>query len=235
MIFSLKRVNAIFIKDWIDLLKNSYMLLTIAMPLVLAAYFGRVGSNDGISQMFIINLTFTLVGTFVQASIVAEEKEKNTLRGLLLSPASTLEILVGKSTLSAAATMVVVAGVMFLSDFQMVSLPLFILMLIVGLIIYISVGTMIGLLSRTVMETGVVGMPILVILGMGSIFTSVTDNELIIKLVSYLPSEQFNYMWTQFNDTGSYSDIFGNLFILLIWVVVAIAVTLITYKKRRFD
>lgn len=32
--------------------------------------------------------------------LIAKEKEKNTLRGLMLSPASTLEILGGKSLLS---------------------------------------------------------------------------------------------------------------------------------------
>ena len=49
-----------------------------------------------------------VVGSFVQCSLIAEEKEKNTLRGLMLSPASTLEILGGKSLLSLIATMTIV-------------------------------------------------------------------------------------------------------------------------------
>ena len=39
--FSIKRVNAIFVKDWKDLQRNSYVLLTLALPLFFAAWLGR--------------------------------------------------------------------------------------------------------------------------------------------------------------------------------------------------
>ena len=46
MTFSLKRVQAIFLKDWKDLLKNSYILFTMAIPLAFAAWLGRYRVNN---------------------------------------------------------------------------------------------------------------------------------------------------------------------------------------------
>lgn len=45
----------------------------------------------------IINMALILVATYVQSALVAEEKEKNTLRGLMLSPASIFEIFAAKA------------------------------------------------------------------------------------------------------------------------------------------
>ena len=47
MTFSFKRVNAIFIKDWKDLQRNSYIIFTLAIPLVFAALLGRMGEENG--------------------------------------------------------------------------------------------------------------------------------------------------------------------------------------------
>lgn len=58
-----------------------------------------------------INITFSMVATYVQCCLIAEEKEKNTLRSLMLSPASTSEILIGKSTLTFISTMLIVGDV----------------------------------------------------------------------------------------------------------------------------
>lgn len=52
------------------------------------------------THYLIINLTFVAVAFFIQSAIIAEEKEKHTLRGLMLSPATLPEILTGKSLVS---------------------------------------------------------------------------------------------------------------------------------------
>ncbi|MED4461312.1 ABC transporter permease [Metabacillus fastidiosus] len=232
MQFSIKRVNAILMKDWKDLLKNSYIIFTLALPLIFAAWIGRIGEGNSALSGMIINLTLVIVGAFIQAAIVAEEKEKNTLRGLMLSPATTAEILIGKSALSALMTIIIIIGSIFLAEFKIPSLPLFALTILIGLIIYIAIGTILGLLSRTVMETTIIGMPIMFILGMGSMFKTMIENEFILKIMSYLPNEQLDAIWTGLNNGEA---VFTNFLILLIWIVVILALTFIIYGKRRFD
>lgn len=45
-------------------------------------------------------MAYTMVGLFVQAIITAEEKEKQTLRVLMLSPATGAEVLIGKGVMT---------------------------------------------------------------------------------------------------------------------------------------
>ena len=87
------------------------------MPLILAFIYGKMGDIRLKLHYMVINLTLVTVGTFVQCSLIAEEKEKNTLRGLMLSPASTLEILGGKSLLSFISMIIVIIGA-YLTGYQ---------------------------------------------------------------------------------------------------------------------
>ena len=234
MTFSLKRVNAILLKDWKDLLKNSYIIFTLAFPLIFAVILGKVES-EGPQTTFLINFALVISGCFVQAAMIAEEKEKNTLRGLLLSPASTLEVLVGKSALSAIVTIIVIIGSILLSGFEPPSIFLFSFNVFLCLIIYITLGTLLGLFSRNVMETTIIGMPVLMIFGVGSLLQNVVDSKILLKIISFLPNEQSDIILSELNKNGGFNDVMNNLLILVVWVVIMLAVTFYTYGKRRFD
>ncbi|MEK4031394.1 ABC transporter permease [Pseudobacillus sp. FSL P4-0506] len=235
MTFSFKRVNAIFIKDWKDLQRNSYIIFTLAIPLVFAAMLSRMGEESAALNTYPINLALVIAGAFIQAAMVAEEKEKNTLRGLLLSPASTAEIFVGKSALSAVMTILVIIGSIFLSDYKVPSPLLFSISIVLGLFFYIATGTILGLLSRTVMETSIIGMPVLVVFGMSSMMKSMVDNKVLIKIVDYLPNEQLNAIWFGLSSGKGLSGIIEHILVLLVWVVVSIVITVVIYRKRRID
>lgn len=235
MTFSMKRVQAIFLKDWKELLKNSYILFTMAMPLALAAWMGRIGMDNTQFATMPISLSLVIAGCFVQAAMVAEEKEKNTLRGLLLSPANTIEILIGKSALTSTVTIAVIIGSIFLSEFKVPSIPAFILLVIFNLIIFILMGTILGLVSRTVMETSIIGMPIMIIFGMGTMVNSIVDSKIIQSILNYLPNEQFNMALLEIGKGGGILSISENLLILAAWCAATLFITIITYKKRRFD
>ena len=235
MTFSFKRVNAIFIKDWKDLQRNSYVIFTLAIPLVFAAWLGRMGEESAVFSTYPINLALIIAGAFIQAAMVAEEKEKNTLRGLLLSPANTLEIFVGKSALSALMAIVVIIGSILLSDYKVPSPLLFSLSVLLGLAFYLATGTILGLLSRTVMETSIIGMPVLIVFGMGSMVKSMVENETLLKILDYLPSEQLNAIWFGLSSGEGFNGMIENLLVLLVWVTVSIMITIVIYRKRRMD
>lgn len=110
MTFSLKRALAIFQKDYKDLSRNLFVSSTLVMPLFFAVFYSRIGDAGVDITYFVINITFSLVAIFVQCALIAEEKEKNTLRGLMLSPASTLDILLGKSALTFVTTMILIVA-----------------------------------------------------------------------------------------------------------------------------
>src|SRR5690625_2236267 len=97
---SINRIQAIFVKDFKELMKNMFISSSMLMPIVLAFMYNRLAEHTLEFVVLVINLAFVVVAFLIQASIIAEEKEKNTLRGLMLSPASIFEIVTGKSLLS---------------------------------------------------------------------------------------------------------------------------------------
>jgi len=235
MTFSMKRVRAIIAKDWKDLTKNYYILVSILLPLGFAVMISRLDTDDASMLSMPINIALVMTGAFVQASMMAEEKEKSTLRVLLLSPATTLEIMMGKSVLSAVITSIVVAGSIIISGIEVPSLFFLSIMIILSLIIFISLGTIIGLISRTVMETSIVGLPILVIFIYGSVLGSMFDSSVVTNLITYLPTENFSAALMSLQGNGGLSEIKWNLLNMLIWAIFSAMLAVFIYGKRRFD
>jgi ABC-2 type transport system permease protein len=94
---------------------------------------------------------------------------------------------------------------------------------------------MLGLVSKTVMETSIIGMPVLIIFGMASTIKTMIENETILNIIEYLPSEQFSAALIEISKGAELGDITKNIAVLGVWAIVAVVATIITYKKRRFD
>ncbi|KMK78059.1 ABC transporter permease [Alkalihalobacillus pseudalcaliphilus] len=230
---SLKRIQTVLIKDYKDLMKNAYILSTVVLPILFAYMFGR-GEEVPLAMTVIpIILAMVVVGSFVQAGMIAEEKEKNTLRGLLLSPLNTFEIFIGKSLLSFLLTVLMIVIVTLISQFEVpANVLLFSLAVLVSTIFFIALGTILGLISRTVIETSVVGLPIMLIFGMGSLFRELFSSEVILTILNYLPDGQFLSLVVSLDNGG---PVLEHFLVLGIWAFVAIIVCVIIFKRRRFD
>ena len=190
MNFSMRRVNAIFQKDFKDISRNSAVSVTALMPLILAFIYGKMGDITIDAHYMIINFTLVIVGSFVQCSLIAEEKEKNTLRGLMLSPASTLEILGGKSLLSFIATMIIVVFGAYLTGYQPENVFVIAIAILFTSFFFIGLGTLLGLLAKSVMEASVIVLPFMFIFGFGSMFSMFADKYPILKVMDYTPNTQ---------------------------------------------
>lgn len=235
MTFSWKRVNAIFQKDFKDFSRNMAVSIVIFLPLILAAVYGRMGVDSIQVHFMIINMTFAMVGTYVQCCLIAEEKEKNTLRGLMLSPAGTLEILGGKSLLSFVLTIVIVFFCAFLSEYQPANMAIVAMAIIISAIFFIGLGTLLGLIAKSVMESSVIVLPVIVIFTMGSYVTVWADKYPILQIVEYLPNIQLVDLATKVETGAGFGDVFLNLIIIAIWTVVVYLLTAVMYKKRMVD
>ncbi|KYG29428.1 ABC transporter permease [Alkalihalobacillus trypoxylicola] len=230
---SLKRIQTIFVKDYKDLMKNSYMLTTVIIPIFFAYMFSRGEIEDAALLALPITLSLVVVGSLIQAGMIAEEKEKNTLRGLLLSPLNTSEIFIGKSLVSVIVSILVVMICIFVSGFK---IPeqwwFFVLGTGINLIFFISIGTILGLLSRTVMETSVLGSPVMLLLGTSSFFTQLFPIGNLNRILDFLPEPRFALLITALNEGTS---VIEHLLILGLWAFVSIILCVIIFKRRRFD
>ena len=234
MNFSMRRVNAIFQKDLKDISRNSAVSVSALMPLGFAFLLGNMGTTTIEVHYMVINLTMVIVAAFVQCCLIAEEKEKNTLRGLMLSPASTLEILGGKSLLSFLATMIVVAMGAYITGYRPENL-LIIAAIMLSSFFFIGLGTLLGLLAKSVMEASVIVIPFMFIFGFGSMFTMFADKYPILKVLDYTPNIQLIDIAIKVESGAGLSGVWSNFGIIAIWIIAVYALTVIVFRKIRMD
>ncbi|MBW8349790.1 ABC transporter permease [Bacillus sp. IITD106] len=235
MTFSLKRINAIFQKDFKDFSRNMAVSVVIIIPPILAAIYGRMGVDSIESHYMIINIAFSMVAAFVQCCLIAEEKEKNTLRGLMLSPASTGEILAGKSLLSFILTIGVILFSIVLAEYHPQNIGVVSIAIILSTFFYIGLGTLLGLFSKSVMEASVIVLPVIIVFSLGSFITALANQYPILKVANYLPNIQLIELAKEVEAGASLVDVITNLGVIMGWVVVIVILTIITYRKRMVD
>src|SRR5699024_6536358 len=163
MTFSMKRMLAIFQKD---LSKNMFVGTTFILPFMMAILYRNIEWMEG--YYLVINLAFVSIAFFVQCALIAEEKKMNTLRGLMLSPATIPEILGGKSLVSFLLTILTIIICVKFIGYQPEHLGLISIALLLSLIFYLALGTMLGLLTKTVIEASIIMMPVVFVFGFSS-------------------------------------------------------------------
>ncbi|WP_020617328.1 ABC transporter permease [Paenibacillus daejeonensis] len=237
MNFSMRRFRAMVTKEWKDATRNPQILLNAGMPILLAVLFGQRGFEPGdlayLSMPVLIAISVT--GAFVQANMIAEEKEKHTLRALMLSPASKLEVLAGKSATTSLFALIVCAICVLVSGIPPVHLGYVLLLSFLLLLIFMALGTIIGLIARTASESSIVGLPILLVFVFGPIFVPDFDLPALMEFVHWLPSYQFVLAFTELLQDGGLRQIAGYLFYLLAWAAGTGVLSLLIYSRKRFD
>ena len=235
MMFSMKRMNAIFQKDLKDLSKNMYVGTSLLMPFLLAFFYRKMDIISIETHYLIINLSFVAIASFIQSAMIAEEKEKNTLRGLMLSPATLPEILAGKSLVSFLFTFITIFLCVKILGYEPTSPLLVIIAIFISTLFYLSLGTLMGLLSRTVIEASVIMLPLMFIFGFGSFITVIIDKYPMLTFITYLPNMQLIELANKVESGSGITNIWTHLAIIFTWFIVTAIITVIVFKKREMD
>jgi len=223
---SLQRVQAIFLKDYREFSRNYAISIMVFVPIILAAFYNRMGIDPNLGRMMLTGLTLGLVTTFIQACLIAEEKEHHTLRNLLLSPASLLDILVGKSLLVLLITFISL-GISFF--FLSIGLNFWdILAILLCTLFYSALGTIAGLYANSTMEATITIIPVLIIFPFSPFLHLLENTFVIFKFAKWMPSSllaeimEGNSSWTNFG-------------IIIGWVVIAWLIAIYFCKRRMID
>lgn len=235
MNLSMKRVQAIFMKDYKEFSRNYAVSIVMLLTPVLAAFYGRIGIDSLDTYYLLFNMTFAMVSTYVQTCLIAEEKEKDTLRGLLLSPASTTDILVGKSALTFTVTAITLALVIFFSDYSPANMPAILLAFAISAIFYIGLGTLIGLFTKSVMEASVYSLPVMALFSGGTFITLLFDKYPLLKVLEYLPNIQLINLARKLEEGLPLTNLLQEYLIIAVWAIVIFLLTAFIYKRQMQD
>ncbi|ULG74512.1 ABC transporter permease [Macrococcus brunensis] len=231
---NMNRIMAIAEKDFKEFMRNAMLLTMPLIPILLAAFYTRLPFDEmpGGKMMIavlVVGMALGMVITSSMMTMLAEENEKHTLRGLINSPASMLDILLGKSLVVTIMTFIsilialIILQINIFTNFYMVigffELYLFFLLLGIG----------VGLMVKSVSETSLYLFPILVIFVMSPLVSSMgfDQKNIFIKIVDYLPVKQYmnlaeNSEWMP-------------ILILFIWVLVAFLFVSFLFRKASLD
>ena len=234
MNISINRIRAIFIKDYKEFSRNYAISAMVLLPLFLAFMYNRMGAHTLDMYMMPINMTFAMVTTFIQCCLIAEEKENNTLRSLMMSPATIADILIGKSALVFSITAVIVALTMYMVGFSPSNLLLFTVSLAISTIFYLALGIICGLFTKTVMEASVAVIPVMGIFSFGPMGLMIADTYPILGVLKGLPSAQLIIL-EEHSRIGATSDMWMSLLIITAWTIVALAIAIVLFNKRTKD
>ncbi len=160
-----KRIYALSLKEMQDLRHNGSILSMLVVPLLMTFLWSSLLNMDA-EPSFIIGTLFAVVmiGVYSPAMLLAEEKEKHTLRVLMLSPATPGEVLISKGLVTFLSILLVTLLLIPISGATVQNYAILSVILVLGSAFVILLGFTIGLLAPNQMATGYIGMPIYLLL-----------------------------------------------------------------------
>ncbi|WP_338543112.1 ABC transporter permease [Paenibacillus tundrae] len=234
MSISLKRIRAIFIKDYKEFSRNYGISVILIIPIVFAFLFRGADSSSG-AIAFLLNCSFVILTCLAQACLIAEEKERNTLRSLMMTPATTTDVLIGKSALVFVMSGVVLAIVTYILGYEPASMWAYVAALFISTILYTAIGTICGLFSKTLLEASLTILPVATIFAGAPWGAQLVNDYPIFKLLEYMPSSQFVHLLSVSPAGYTMGELLKPLLIILVWTIVLTIVSVILYQRRLKD
>lgn len=229
---NIQRIMAIFEKDLKDFMKNTMLVFMPFIPLILAIMYSNMSGDEEMPLLIsylVVGTTFASVTAALMMMMMAEENEKKTLRGLIMSPASFLDIIIGKSLVTALLTwltLIVSLLILGIDPFLSVRIMLGLFLLF---LFFLFLGIGVGFFVKSVGATTPYFMPIMFIFGFTPMieFFGLSETSVVLKVADKLPISQLMVM----HDNASWLP----LGIVFLWVLGAVLFAYVCFIRTRRD
>lgn len=241
---TLRKVSALLGKDFLDVTKNPTILLCVVMPIGLLLLYTRMmggaGSDPEVENALVpfylsCSLCFgaALSGAMTIIYAMAEEREKHTLRTLMLANVSAGHVLVSRVTLSLVIVALVDTVCYFLVQGEKGPLGAYLAIGVLGSLPLIVLALLVGLASRDQMTAGILGMPIL-IAAIAPVFG--LYGEGVANVVKWFPTGGMDTL-VQLSASGQLftSEALQPLLITLAWLTMAVVLFALLFHRLARD
>lgn len=230
----MKHIDAVFLKQIKETFKNKSILIQFVMFPVMVIIMDNAIKLDTMPENFFVKLFAVMfVGMApltCMSSIISEEKEKNTLRALMMSNVRPFEYLIGVGLYvwlmcMAGAVVFAVCGGYSGMDFCV-----FMLIMAIGILLSELTGAVIGVFSKNQMSATSVTVPVMMVfsfLPMLSMF-----NESIEKIARITYSQQMSIL---INGLGTSEINIESVVIIAVNFLVAILLFAVAFKKKGLE
>lgn len=226
----MRHIQAILWKQIKDTFKNKEVLIQFLMFPVLTFFMENFIEIENMPEHFFTNMFAVMYVGMAPltsiAAIIAEEKEKNTLRVLRLSNVKAGEYLIGNAIYIWVACMIGSLVIGLAGGYTGKALVTFMTVMALGHLCSILVGAAIGVISKSQMAATSISVPVMMVLAflpMLSMF-----NESIRKVAKFFYSEQISLLINGLPDTTITAE---NVVILVCNGVAVVTSFVLVYRK----
>lgn len=233
-----KTTLALFKKDWKDSMRNGAMAMLLLIPVLMGVIFKFVSVVD-LGGEFILQMTVSMTLAMVPlsylSSIIAEEKEKHTLRTLMLSGVSAGEFITSKVLVVWVLTEIVNIINYIVAGMPFGGLPMFLLITSLGSVCMLMLGAVIGVASRDQASSSVLSVPVMILLFFPTAMKMISP--VFEAVAAFTPIERTLRLFTIWSGGGSIfsKDGLVSILIIVIWTAVSVLLYVWAYKKKRLD
>lgn len=227
---SIKKVYAIFKKQLKETLKNKSVLLQFIMFPAIAIIMNNGIHIGGMPENYFIQLFATMyVGMAPitsMADIIAEEKEKNTLRVLMMSNVKPFEYLLGVGTYVFILCMLGTSVFAVCGAYTGAALIEFLVSMAIGIFASAMMGAAIGIGSKNQMIATSITVPIMSVCSFLPMLSNF--NNSISKVSRFIYSQQVNNL---INSVGKMAVSFENVAVISANILIVMILFTVCYRK----
>ena len=230
----MKNTAVIFRKQLSDTLKNKTILIQFLMFPVLVIIMENLVRIEDMPEHFFVKLFAVMfVGMApltCMSAIISEEKEKNTLRVLMMSNVRPAEYLAGVGAyvfVMCSAGMAVFAAV---GGYSGTGLVRFIAVMSAGIILSELTGAVIGVFSRNQMTATSVTVPVMMIFSFQPMLSMFNDTVRDAARITY--SQQISDLINGIGTSGISAE---SVIVIAVNAVIAAALFVIVYRRKGLE
>ena len=230
----MSNVTAILKKQLKDTWGNKTVLIQFIMFPLLTLIMNRAIKIDGMPENFFVNLFAVMyIGMAPltsMAAVIAEEKEKNTLRVLMMSNVKPYEFLLGIGSYVWAACMIGAVVICMAGSYKPQERLYFMMIMAVGISVSLLIGAAIGIWSKTQIMASSVAVPVMMVFSFMPMLSMF--NTTIGKIAKFIYSEQISIMLDRISTVHLEIE---NICIMVVNMLFFAALFIVAYRKYGLE
>ncbi len=230
----MKNIKAVFLKQLSDTLKNKTVLIQFLMFPVLVIVFENAVKLEDMPEHFFAKLFAVMfVGMApltCMSSIIAEEKEKNTLRVLMMSNVKPAEYLVGVGAYVFVMCAFGTAVFAVVGGYSGAGLAEFVAVMSVGIILSGLTGAVIGVFSSNQMTATSITVPVMMVFAFLPMISMFNDTIRTVARVTY--SQQLSELINGIGVSGITAE---SVIVIAVNLVLAVLLFTVAYRRRGLE
>lgn len=230
----MRNISAVFLKQIKETFKNKAILIQYIMFPLMTIVMENAVEMEGMPEHFFVKLfavMFVGMAPLVcMSSIISEEKEKNTLRPLLMCNVKPFEYLAGVGTYVFLMCMAGAGVFAWCGGYTGADLAAFLLIMAVGVLLSQLTGAVIGVWSKDQMAATSVTVPVMMVFSFLPMLSMFNESIKCVAEVTY--SQQLNIL---INNLGTAPVETKSILIIAANFLVALAAFCVAFKKKGLE